>query len=951
MKKIIVLIVAVCFGLSVFGISPVMLVSKDKTVYTSQGASSILTDNLIMNTSATYAISNGSWLAVNLENAFQDVLFIWNNPTYSWGNDIASSDECDQTLSFPVHYTLEVSSNSTNGSDGTWTVVETVANNTVTARGHVVDMNGASWIRMSVVQGGGSLNEIQVFDLAAGGDDVWFFTGTSISAHTYKGMSPASDYATLVNADFPSFTPAMIRAGIPCINSKDVIDSISTLMYLAEGAKYWAIELGMSDGWDGSNGNVANFAQNLQSIVTFCKNNGIEPVFARPPATNPVVAGWQLHADLLAAIDNIVSVNDLIEGPDLYSYFLSNPQLLDDDGIHPNSDGAAAIQQLWSEKMALLYQQANQLPVVSIQSPLEGAVFEQGSVIAIGASALDEDGTVESIVLYIDGSKVAEFFSSSIEYEWTGAELGSHTIAVSASDNTGAPSSFVSVAIVVQEKVCPQITLAGELSLCKGESIAIDAGVNILDNVDFVWYKNGMAIAGETTAAIEVASEGEYAISATKEDCPVATAEVIVTKGYADVVGDTLCAAGSVTLEVLGENANGYNWYNVATGGTLLDTGKTFVATVEETSTFWVAKNKGKNISYLGLDKPIEGITQWALDAAAIAQSDKKVRLTILQTVTLEAVSLNNPVLNNPLVVRIMDNAENVISEHSFFAAKIGVTRVPIGVELSPGDYIIDAVGTEKMLSFLTAGGEYPYSLPEYVIVNPIFDWIITQKWYGLFYNWEFSVGSDVADDMTCPRTAVSVVVDSENTRCFTDCNGDVGGEAYIDDCGICVGGNTGTIECAEQVILLSKGWNFVSVHVQAPDMSIGTILKANTAVDEIKSIDKFWLAEDPRFNTLQEFEIGKGYYVHATATDQIVVTGVKSDITSISISEGINMIGLPIDLPVAVELHFPANSTQYVKGFDGFWSAEGVPSLEELVPGVGYFIEASSNYTVQFAK
>ncbi|HHC24023.1 MAG TPA: hypothetical protein ENK58_01215, partial [Desulfobacterales bacterium] len=38
----------------------------------------------------------------------------------------------------------------------------------------------------------------------------------------------------------------------------------------------------------------------------------------------------------------------------------------------------------------------------------------------------------------------------------------------------------------------------------------------------------------------------------------------------------------------------------------------------------------------------------------------------------------------------------------------------------------------------------------------------------------------------------------TENTTCIQDCNGDLGGTAVTDDCGICVGGNTGQTACVQ---------------------------------------------------------------------------------------------------------------------------------------------------------
>jgi len=951
MKRIIILTITVCVGLSVFGINPAVLVSENKTTYTSGGIITFLTDNLMLNTSSSFTITNGAWVAINLEDSYQEVFFNWNSPEYSWSNEIAVSDECDQTMSYPVDYTIAISSNSTNGTDGTWTVVKTITNNTLTARGHLIDMNGADWIKMSVTQGEGSLNELQVFDIANGGDDIWFFTGTSISANTYKGTPPANDYAKSINTDYPSYTPAMIRGGIPCSNSSDFANNISTILTYAEGAKYWAIELGMSDGWEGTNSNVTVFSQNLQEIVDACQDKGIEPIFARPPATNSTDAGWQLHEDLLEAIDNIVTTNSLIEGPDLYNYFLDNQSLLGDDGIHPTEEGAAAIHQLWAEKMSPLYGNANKLPVVEITSPLDGGEYQETSTVVIQASAEDTDGTVESIALYLDGSKIVEYFTTSIKYEWSDLSVGEHTIAVTATDDAGAVSLKEQITINVLEIVCPLVKLDREVVLCKDETISLEATVSSEEDVNFLWYKDGSLISGENGPSLDISEEGVYKIAASKTGCSISSADIIVKNGFAEVQNVALCKAGTATLEVFNNSADGFNWYDSETEGILLDTGKIYKAEVEESTTFWIANNKGKDRIYLGLEAPLAGAKQWALAAEDLGEEDKKVALSVEKTLTLDAVSLYNPVLDNDIVVRLMDASLTVLSEHTINASSMGITRVPIGEELSPGEYIIDLVGTEKALNFMTSGGEYPYVATDYIAITPTASWVIEQGWYGLYYNWEFSYGNNIQDEETCPRVPVTVTIDPEGAGCTTDCNGDVGGTAYLDDCNVCVGGNTGLTECVTQTITLSEGWNLISVYVQAENMSVESILGNSAAVNEIKSADAFWIAEDIRFNSLTEFEIGTGYFVHATEAVEITLSGSAIEGYAFMINEGVNMIGVPFTTSIPIDGNFPAETTTYIKDVDGAWTPDGINSLEELTPGVGYFIEATSSFSVELNK
>lgn len=330
------------------------IVSREQTVYTSSGSASYLVDNKF--NTAKWTVENNSWIAINVGSGLSQVILNWNNPDYGWSNILAPSD-CPNNSEFPVDYNILSSSNSSNGADGDWSLVDTVRGNIVTARAHSVAFTDASWIKMEIINGAGQIDEIEVFDATYGGNDVWFFPGTSISANTYKGTPPSKNFADLINEHYPDYSPVMIRGGIACIGSADLKNNLSDYLKMAGNAHFWAIEMGTNDAWGGSNDNVSAFISNLQTVIDSCKAYDIEPIIARVLASNENISGWQVHPDYLAAVDNLTADNKLLEGPDLYTYFLEHPEELygGTDGVHPNATGAASIQRLWAQKMAFLY--------------------------------------------------------------------------------------------------------------------------------------------------------------------------------------------------------------------------------------------------------------------------------------------------------------------------------------------------------------------------------------------------------------------------------------------------------------------------------------------------------------------------------------------------------------------------------------------------------------------
>ncbi len=415
------------------------IISRGKPVYTSSGTNTLLVDNLFGGTG--FYVSNGSWIAINIGAGYSNVFFNWNNPSYSWSDVIASAHSCKQGGSSLVDYNFQISSNSTNGSDGTWTTLETIAGNDVTARGHVLNISGASWIKMNIATGGGYLDEIEVFDLSNNGDDIWFFPGTSISANSYKSMPPAENYADVIAAAHSGYNPAMIRGGIPCMNSGDMATDIDKYIAKAGNAKYWAIEMGTNDAWGGSNANVSTYKANMQIVIDACKAAGINPIISRMIGTNESAAGWQVHPDYLVAIDELTAQNNLIEGPDFYTWFSTHSEDLASDGVHTNSSGAASMQRLWAEAMESLYSGIT-IPVTGVSlspSTLELDTYTTGQ---LTATVSPSNATVKSVIWSSSNTAVATVNGAGTV---TGIGVGTALISITTVDGGKTASATVTV--------------------------------------------------------------------------------------------------------------------------------------------------------------------------------------------------------------------------------------------------------------------------------------------------------------------------------------------------------------------------------------------------------------------------------------------------------------------------------------------------------------------------
>jgi lysophospholipase L1-like esterase len=336
------------------------LISRFKPIYASfSGSPTSLVNGKYGETAWT--VSDSSWIAVKLEIGPSKIFFTWNSTNYMWSDSIASPANCAEGLPLPVDYTILVSSNSTNGNDGDWKTVDSIIGNTVAARGHVIDFYNSFWVKMFVQKGSGKIDEIEIYDISNGNDDTWFFMGTSITATAFKGPVQIKNFGhyimEYVKEFNPNATPAIIRGGIGCATSAGIAADINKFIHVVGNVKFFAIEIGTNDATGGSTDNLAGFTNNLQTIISACKSHGIYPILARIPATNPEKTSWQINDGYLKAIDDLTKKNNLIPGPDLYSWFLNHPEELKDDGIHPSKQGGASIQRLWAEAVYTLYKE------------------------------------------------------------------------------------------------------------------------------------------------------------------------------------------------------------------------------------------------------------------------------------------------------------------------------------------------------------------------------------------------------------------------------------------------------------------------------------------------------------------------------------------------------------------------------------------------------------------
>jgi acyl-CoA thioesterase-1 len=297
------------------------------------------------------SLSNPAWVAIDVGAGPTRLLVEWTAS--------ASYNYQETDYGSPDSYRIEMSADSTDGSNGAWKTVAIVSSVSTHAGENAFDFKGGRWVRFVVTgvpaksPNGVHIDEIDVFDTSKGSTDTWFFMGDSITAFAFDRHTPEHQptFAELVHAKHPDYFPAMINGGIGGEQSKEGVAHIDEWLRLNPDFHYWALCYGTNDA-SGDARDTATFKRNVQTIIDRVRAAGRVPILGRIPFASdnnhPNIPMFNL------VIDELTMANGLIPGPDLYAWFLAHPEQLR-DGLHPTDAGIVAINRLWASAMERLY--------------------------------------------------------------------------------------------------------------------------------------------------------------------------------------------------------------------------------------------------------------------------------------------------------------------------------------------------------------------------------------------------------------------------------------------------------------------------------------------------------------------------------------------------------------------------------------------------------------------
>jgi lysophospholipase L1-like esterase len=267
-------------------------------------------------------------------------------------------------------YRIQVSSDSTNGSDGAWTTAVTVTGNPAYAREHLIAFTGRSWVKLMVdTCTGGQLDELNVWDATNGTPDTFAFLGDSITdgalrRHFYFGGGLLPSFQENVLENQPGHYPLQLNVGVTGQGAAYWAANIASALALYPDVRYWCVGVGMNDGAS-MPGQLTQWRTDMTTVLNAITAAGRVPILARTTWTGAAGYGGGDYATCGLrylndnGVDYLVSTLGVRPGPDLFALFNANGAAYAvTSDPHPNQTGYKAWTNAWADSLGtseLLY--------------------------------------------------------------------------------------------------------------------------------------------------------------------------------------------------------------------------------------------------------------------------------------------------------------------------------------------------------------------------------------------------------------------------------------------------------------------------------------------------------------------------------------------------------------------------------------------------------------------
>jgi Cellulase (glycosyl hydrolase family 5)/Bacterial Ig domain len=154
------------------------------------------------------------------------------------------------------------------------------------------------------------------------------------------------------------------------------------------------------------------------------------------------------------------------------------------------TDNSAALTTSTAVTIVVQAAMGNQLPTVSITSPVNNAAFNAPASLTINANATDADGTIANVMFYNGSTLLATLTSAPYAYTWANVAAGTYAITAKATDNQGGVRTSSAVQVVVNA-VSTGANLIGVDCVNKNAVTIFElSAANRVNATNYSWWAN-----------------------------------------------------------------------------------------------------------------------------------------------------------------------------------------------------------------------------------------------------------------------------------------------------------------------------------------------------------------------------------------------------------------------------------------------------------------------------
>ena len=354
----------------------------------------------------------------------------------------------------------------------------------------------------------------------------------------------------------------------------------------------------------------------------------------------------------------------------------------------------------------------------------EAFITSAGATLLCQGETLDLEATVGSGYLY-------EWSDGSSNQMLTVTTAGTYMVRViDPQGGEGCSSVSASLQVEVSPDETPIVSVVGDLSFCQGGTVTLTS----TDASAYTW-SGGLG----SNQSVQITEEGTYSVTITGvcDDFTSETIDVEVLAAPAPTAADAMIpTTGTADLNATGTGSS-FNWYDQATGGSVLGTGPDFTTpTISSTTSFYVEEvhSYGGGTTYGGkTDNSTGGVyhntTQWYSF------------FDVFETCELKSIKVYADGAGDRTLY--IEDENDVVVHSEVFTIADGESRVDINWTLAPGmGYKFRVVEGDHGLWRDDNGGEvnYPYNISDLVSITGANT--TGSQYYYYFYDWEVEGGS-----------------------------------------------------------------------------------------------------------------------------------------------------------------------------------------------------------------